>query len=381
MTSRATLAGRIAALIEAQGPMSVAQFMSIALLDPQDGYYTTRDPFGPRKAAKGGDFTTAPEISQMFGEMLGLWLAQAWMDQGCPRNPRLVELGPGRGTLMADILRAAKVAPGFLSQVEVVLVEASPVLRRMQQEKLAASGVPIRWQAQFGSGLDERPLLLVANEFFDALPLRQYVKTARGWCERMVTVQDGVLGFALAPVPLPPAALPRDLAAGLKEAPEGGVYESSPAALALAEDIARIVAVRGGAALLVDYGYQTRGGFGETLQAVGAHQFADILADPGENDLSAHIDFAALAAAGRQGGATVLGPVTQGSFLTALGLGERAASLSTANPDAAQSLQTAVERLASPSQMGSLFKALAFLPPAFDSAPGFNAPGFAGAAA
>jgi SAM-dependent MidA family methyltransferase len=371
MTGRTPLAGRIAALIQAQGPMSVAQFMAIALLDPQDGYYATRDPFGPRKGAKGGDFVTAPEISQMFGEMLGLWLVQVWTDQGCPPNPRLVELGPGRGTLMADILRAARAAPHFLSQVDVVLIEASPALRRIQREKLAASGVAIRWQAQFGSGLDERPLLLVANEFFDALPLRQYVKTARGWCERMVTAEGGTLRFALAPVPLPPAALPRDLAGGLEGVPEGGVYETSPAALALAEDIARIVAGRGGAALLVDYGYRTRGGFAETLQAVGAHQYVGILAGPGENDLSAHVDFAALAAAGRQGGARVLGPVTQGSFLTALGLGERARRLSTANPAAAQSLQAAVDRLTDPSQMGSLFKALAFLPPAFDSAPGF----------
>jgi SAM-dependent MidA family methyltransferase len=377
MPSRRPLAARIAALIEAQGPMSVAQFMAIALLDPADGYYATRDPFGAHTGARGGDFITAPEISQMFGEMLGLWLMQAWLDQGSPPSPRLVELGPGRGTLMADILRAARAAPHFLDQVEVVLIEASPVLRRIQQTTLAAAGVPIRWQAQFGAGLDERPLLLVANEFFDALAVRQYVKTARGWCERMVTADNGTLRFALAPVPVPPSSLP----AGLEDAPEGGVYETSPAALALAQDIARIVTRRGGAALLVDYGYQARGGFGETLQAVRAQRFTDILTDPGEADLSAHVDFPALAEAGRQGGSAVLGPVTQGSFLAALGLGARAGGLAKANPDAAQSLQAAVERLTGPSQMGSLFKALAFLPPAFDSAPGFNAPGFAGAAA
>ena len=287
-----TLASRIAALIQAQGPMSVAQFMSIALMDPKDGYYATRDPFGAS-----GDFITAPEISQVFGELIGLWLVQAWTDQGRPRNPRLVELGPGRGTLMADILRTAKLAPQFLEELEVVLVEASPVLRTIQERQTAGSGVPVRWQAQFGDGLDERPLFLVANEFFDALPVRQYVKTDRGWCERMVTAEGGTLRFALAPVPLPPAALPRDLAGGLEGVPEGGVYETSPAALALAEDIARIVAGRGGAALLVDYGYRTRGGFAETLQAVGAHQYVGILAGPGENDLSAHVDFAAIAQA------------------------------------------------------------------------------------
>ncbi|MCP5411568.1 MAG: SAM-dependent methyltransferase [Alphaproteobacteria bacterium] len=360
-----TLASRIAALIEAQGPMSVAQFMSIALLDPAQGYYATRDPFGPRD--KGGDFITAPEISQMFGEMLGLWLVQAWIDQGRPQNPRLVELGPGRGTLMADILRAARQAPGFLDQLEVVLIEASPVLRAVQQQTLADSGAAVRWQNQFGEGLDERPLFLVANEFFDALPLRQYVRTDRGWCERMVTVENDALAFGLAPVPAPRPAIPLSP----ETAPDGGVYETSPAALALAEDIAAIIARRGGAALLVDYGYQSRNGFGETLQALGGHRFADVLAAPGRDDLSAHVDFAALAGAGRQGGAAVLGPVSQGAFLTALGLDQRAGQLASANPSAAESLKAAVERLTAPAQMGTLFKALAFLPPAFDSAPGF----------
>jgi SAM-dependent MidA family methyltransferase len=359
-----TLASRIAALIQAQGPMSVAQFMSIALMDPKDGYYATRDPFGAA-----GDFITAPEISQVFGELIGLWLVQAWMDQGRPRNPRLVELGPGRGTLMADILRTAKLAPQFLEELEVVLVEASPVLRAIQERQIAGSGVPVRWQAQFGDGLDERPLFLVANEFFDALPVRQYVKTDRGWCERMVTAEGGELAFALAPVPVPRAAIP----GGLETAPEGGVYETSPATLALAEDIARIVARRGGAALVVDYGYAARSGFGETLQAVGRHEFAGVLAGPGADDLSAHVDFAAMAAAGRKGGAAVLGPVTQGAFLAALGLAERAERLARANPAARQGLVRAVDRLAGADQMGALFKVLAFLPPAYDHAPGFAA--------
>jgi SAM-dependent MidA family methyltransferase len=357
-----SLAGRIAALIEAQGPMSVAQFMSIALMDPQGGYYATRDPFGA-----GGDFITAPEVSQMFGEMIGLWLVQVWMDQGCPKKPRLVELGPGRGTLMADILRTARVAPGFVEELDVVLVEASPVLRTLQEQKIAPTGVAARWQAQFGDGLDDRPLFLVANEFFDALPVRQYVKTARGWCERMVTAEGGALTFALAPTRVPAAAIPP----GLEKAPEGGVFETSPAALALAEDIAGIIARRGGAALLVDYGYWARTGFGETLQAVGGHRFADVLAEPGADDLSAHVDFAALAAAGRKGGAAIAGPITQGAFLAALGLTERADRLARANPAAAQELVAAVQRLIGADQMGSLFKALAFLPPSFDSAPGF----------
>jgi NADH dehydrogenase [ubiquinone] 1 alpha subcomplex assembly factor 7 len=256
-----SLKARIAALIEAQGPMSVAQFMTISLLDPQDGYYATRDPLGA-----GGDFTTAPEISQMFGEMVGLWLVQAWADQGCPKNPRLVELGPGRGTLMADILRTAAVAPEFLADLEVVLIEASPVLQQVQADKLRGSGADISWQAQFDDSLGDRPLFLVANEFFDALPVRQYVKTERGWCERMVTALNDALVFALAPVPAPRAAIPADR----EQAPDGGVYETSPAAAALAEDIARIIAARGGAALIIDYGYGEAAGFSKRFRRSAA---------------------------------------------------------------------------------------------------------------
>jgi SAM-dependent MidA family methyltransferase len=360
---------RIAALIEAQGPMSVAQFMTLALLDPKAGYYATRAPIGGSRS--GGDFITAPEVSQMFGEAVGLWLAQVWTDQGRPRQSRLVELGPGRGTLMADMLRAlSRAAPEFLEGLEVVLVEASPILEQVQRETLAASGVSIAWRRQFGRGLADRPLFLAANEFFDALPLRQYVKTARGWCERMVTAAAGELGFALAPVPLPPGAVPPDR----EQAPEGGVFEASPAATALAEDIAAVIAARGGAALMIDYGYGEASGFGETLQAVGGHRFAEVLAAPGQHDLSAHVDFAALAEAGRRGGAATLGPVPQGAFLGELGLAARADQLARAHPDAATDIRAALERLTGAGAMGRLFKALAFLPPGLGHAPGFPAP-------
>ncbi len=357
-----SLKSRLAELIAAQGPISVAQFMTVALLDPKEGYYATRDPFGA-----GGDFTTAPEISQMFGEMAGLWLVQAWADQGCPQNPRLVELGPGRGTLMADILRTARVAPEFLVDLEVVLIEASPVLQEMQADKLRGSGADVSWLPQFDDSLADRPLFLVANEFFDALPVRQYVKTPRGWCERMITTKDAELAFALAPVPLPPAAVP----AALDAAPEGGVYETSPAGAALAEDIARIIAARGGAGLIIDYGYDARSGFAETLQAVGGHRFADVLTEPGEDDLSAHVDFAALAAAGKRGGASVAGPVTQGAFLANLGITERAEQLMKANPGQAQTLLAATERLIGHDAMGRLFKVLALTPPAITDVAGF----------
>jgi NADH dehydrogenase [ubiquinone] 1 alpha subcomplex assembly factor 7 len=353
------LAERIAALIAAQGPISVAQYMALALHDAEAGYYATRDPFG-----REGDFITAPEISQMFGELLGLWCGQVWLDQGRPQNTKLVELGPGRGTLMADALRALKRVAGFLDDVELVLVEASPALRDIQREKLKDSGARLRWTTHFD--IRDAPLLLLANEFFDALPVRQYIKTARGWCERMVVTKDGVLDFALAPQITPAAAIPPSRTG----APEGGVYETSPAATALAEEIARVIASHGGAALLLDYGHSGTG-FGETLQAIGGHRFAPLLADPGALDLSAHVDFAALGNAARHGGAQIFGPRPQGEFLNTLGIAARARRLAEANPIEAENINQAVARLTEPAQMGTLFQAMALLPPSAPSPPGF----------
>ena len=342
--------------------MSVAQFMTIALLDPKDGYYPNRQAIGAA-----GDFTTAPEISQMFGEMVGLWLVQAWADQGSPKNPRLVELGPGRGTLMADILRTASVAPEFLADLDVVMIEASPAMQAQQADKLRGLGADLSWQAQFDDHLGDRPLFLVANEFFDALPVRQYVKTERGWCERMVTALDGELQFALAPVPIPKASVP----AGREAAPDGGVFETSPASAALAEEIARIIATKGGAGLILDYGYGEATGFSETLQAVSGHRFAEALYDPGHDDISAHVDFAALAAAGKRSGASVFGPTTQGMFLANIGITERAEQLMKANLESSRDLLTATERLIGNDQMGQLFKVLAFAPPSISDMAGF----------
>jgi SAM-dependent MidA family methyltransferase len=266
---------------------------------------------------------------------------------------------------MADMLRALKAAPDFLKGLDVMMVEASPHLRGLQQEALKDSGARVTWASQFDPPAG-RPVFVVANEFFDALPIRQYVKTARGWCERMVTAKNGDLTFALAPAPTPSALIPEAYAA----APDGGVYETAPAGIALAEDIARQVEKNGGAALLIDYGY-SQAGFGETLQAVGDHRFADLLAEPGAHDLSAHVDFAALAAAGKRGGAGVHGPITQGGLLTALGIGARAQSLAAKNPGSEAALAAALERLVSPTAMGSLFKAMAFLPGMAATAPGF----------
>jgi NADH dehydrogenase [ubiquinone] 1 alpha subcomplex assembly factor 7 len=336
-------ADRIAALIAAQGPISVAAFMAEANV----AYYAARDPLGR-------DFVTAPEISQVFGELIGLWLVQCWHDQGRPRDKRLVELGPGRGTLMADILRAGRMAPEFLDGLEIVFVEASPALQAEQQRRVPQA----RWTTAFDSALAGKPLFLVANEFFDALPIRQFVKTATGWRERMVTAgADGALAFALSPLTMPGP-----------DAPDGGVIETCPAAQALSTEIAHAIAASGGAALIVDYGYD-RPGFGETLQAVAGHRFAGLLDSPGDSDLSAHVDFAALAAAASE--AAVFGPTGQGAFLKSLGIAQRIERLAAANPAQRDSLQAAMDRLTDPGQMGTLFKALAILPKGAPAPAGF----------
>jgi NADH dehydrogenase [ubiquinone] 1 alpha subcomplex assembly factor 7 len=352
------LAARIARLIEAQGPISVAQFMAMA----NSTYYAGRDPFGVK-----GDFITAPEISQMFGELLGLWIVQCWQDQGKPTPIRLVELGPGRGTLMADALRAAKLVPEFLASVEVVLVENSPALRDTQRETLSTSSVPVRWQDSFDDTLNDRALFLLANEFFDALPIRQFVKTGHGWNERMVTLDgNGALVFALAPVS---SAISRPSSHSTLNL--GAIYELSPASNAIAEQIGEIVARNGGGALIVDYGYGNEAALGETLQAVGSHQYKSILDNPGDVDLSAHVDFAALAEAARAGGALTFGPVSQGDLLSRLGIGARSENLSGKNPAEAPTLAAAMERLTAPAQMGTLFKALAIMPKHIATPPGF----------
>jgi SAM-dependent MidA family methyltransferase len=354
------LAARIAKWIAAQGPIPVAQYMSLCQFDPEGGSYTARQTIGR-------DFITAPEVSQTFGEMLGLWVAQTWHDQGRPANPRLVELGPGRGTLMADALRAiAAATPEFLDAAEIVLVESSPPLMAAQRDKLKTIGADIAWQECFDATLTDRPLYLIANEFFDCLPIHQYVKTERGWCERMVGVKDEALIFALAPDPVGVMPL------GRGPAPLGGVYEVSPAATALMEEIAHAVATQGGGAVIVDYGYDAPG-FGETLQAVADGKFVDnVLRDPGESDLSAHVDFAALRQAAEAGGCAAFGPVTQCNFLADLGIGERGERLILANPLDSKAIAAAVDRLVNPDLMGALFKVLAVVAKTAPQPPGFG---------
>jgi NADH dehydrogenase [ubiquinone] 1 alpha subcomplex assembly factor 7 len=331
--------------------------MALCLADPKDGYYTRDAPGWDQFGAK-GDFITAPEISQMFGELVGLWCVDAWtrlMNGPAPVN--LVELGPGRGTLMADALRAARAAPGFLDAARLHLVEISPSLKRKQ--RMALAGLDVQWHA----GLDtvpDGPLIVVANEFFDALPIRQFVATPKGIAERCIGLDaSGGLRFALTPGPSPWASLLPD---SLKAAPEGSVLEMSMAALSLSKSIAGRIARRGGAALIVDYG-PAASESGDSLQALRRHAKLGPLEDPGGGDLTAHVDFQSLAKTAEAEGIRAFGPVAQGAWLRSLGIAERAERLKR-GADSRQSgdIDRALERLIGPKEMGTLFKALALVP-------------------
>jgi NADH dehydrogenase [ubiquinone] 1 alpha subcomplex assembly factor 7 len=356
------LARHLAARIRADGPLSVATYMAEVLGHPQHGYYTTRDPFGPR-----GDFITAPEISQMFGELVGLWCVAQWQRLGEPEPFVLAEIGPGRGTLMADALRAAKLVPGFIRSCRVHLIENSAMLRQAQAQALTS--VAIEWHADFAT-LPAGPLLLVANEFLDALPVRQLVRALDGWHERRVDLAgDGeTLRFVLDRAPITDAEL---VPPALRQAPPDALIELRPAATELAQALARRLAADGGAALFIDYGHGANG-CGETLQAVRRHGRHELLDEPGAADLSAHVDFAAFAAAATEAGGRAWGPVTQGDWLRALGIEARAATL-LAKADAAQSetIRSGCRRLIDPAQMGALFKVMAITPRDVSAPDGF----------
>ena len=351
------LAGLLAERIREGGPISVADYMAECLLHPVHGYYTTRDPFGAA-----GDFTTAPEISQMFGEMVGLCLAQTWLDRGAPASFALAELGPGRGTLMADILRATRSVPGFHAAARLKMVEASPVLRQRQAETLSrAPGPGPQWLDRV-EDLPDAPLFLVANEFLDALPIRQFLRGPDGWRERLVGRSEQGLTFGLsAPLPKVPDT------PAFRHAPEGALVEDCLPARQTVATVSARIARHGGLALFIDYGdWRSQG---DTLQALRAHAFDDPLAHPGQADLTAHVDFEPLAALAPGHAYT-----TQGSFLERLGIAARAARLAANLTGAAlESHLAAYHRLTHPAEMGSLFKVLALtstdapLPPGFAS--------------
>jgi NADH dehydrogenase [ubiquinone] 1 alpha subcomplex assembly factor 7 len=329
--------------IAANGPMSVATYMGLSMTHPRAGYYSHGKPVGAK-----GDFITAPEISQMFGEMIGFCLVNLWQQMREPPAFTLLELGPGRGTLMADILRVGAKAEGFLDALHLQLFESNASLREEQKTRLEKYHP--YWQTEIDEVGDE-PLLVVANEFFDALPIRQYVKAGDGWHERQVGLRDGKRAFGLSPGIVPETAIPKQL----HNAPPGAVFEAGLAAQEAVLQLTTKIARQGGALLAIDYGYEKTQA-GETLQAVRNHTYADPLEAPGETDLSAHVDFEALGDVARTRGLEIQPLVAQGDFLRRLGIVERAEALKQANPALASSIDAALSRLTEANQMGTLFK-------------------------
>lgn len=351
----------LTALLKAQitdsGPITLHDYMATCLLHPDHGYYTTRDPLG-----RAGDFITSPEISQMFGELLGLCIAQAWVDQGAPNPFILAELGPGRGTLMADLLRATRGVAGFHKAAKIHLVEASPRLRAVQAKTLADHAVT--WSDTTEALPDDAPLFLIANEFFDALPIRQFTRHINGWCETIVGVTQNTLvkGYA-APIAQP------ELAHRLDDTKPGEVVETRPDAAPILARIGNQLATQGGTAVIIDYGnWRSKG---DTLQAMQNHAFSDPITAPGMADLTAHVDFEAIASAAAPARAT--GMTDQGALLARLGIGARAERLSrNLTGDALENHLSATQRLTRAEEMGSLFKALALFPTHQPAPPGFD---------
>lgn len=351
--------------IEAAGPMPLGEYMTLCLGDPTHGYYVTRDPLGAD-----GDFTTAPEVSQMFGELIGLWAAAMWKKMGAPENVRLIELGPGRGTLMKDALRALNVMPAMREAIVLHLVEMSPVLRAQQQRTLDGLPMPAYWHGTLEE-VPAGPAIVIANEFFDAIPVNQAVKAASGWHERCIEIDaEGALAFTTARDPIPHFEML--LPASARTAPLTSIFEwrADTAAMALGRRIAR----DGGAALVIDYGH-TESAIGETLQAVGRHAYADVLSLPGNIDLTAHVDFEALARAVEAMGPVAYGPLAQSQFLRRLGIDMRASKLKArATPAEAAGIDAALARLIGVGRhdMGLLFKAAAFTHPSLGTPPAFD---------
>ena len=345
---------RIKALVRMNGPMPVFEYMGTCLGDPEHGYYMAREPFGAK-----GDFVTAPEVSQMFGEVIGAFLVETWERLGRPAPFHLVEFGPGRGTLMADLLRVAKRVPAFLAAARLGLVETSERLRAKQAATLAGGPLAPVWYARV-EDIPPGPLVGEATEFFEALPIRQFQRADGAWRERVVGLDAaGELTFGLGTTTLPEGAVPKASAT----AREGAIVEVTPVGVEIMARLAGRIAESGGVLLAVDYGYAGPA-FGDTFQAVRAHAHVDPLERPGEADLTAHVDFTQLAQAALGAGAAVHGPSEQGDFLLALGLAERAGRLGSDKDEAARAeIVGQVERLVGAEEMGTLFKVIAVTPP------------------
>jgi len=360
-----SLEQRLITLIKARGPITIADYMEDALMHPHDGYYTSKNPIGTK-----GDFTTAPEVSQIFGELIGLWLVQAWTDLGKPEAFNLVELGPGRGVLMADILRVANLRPDFLNAAHVWLVEASGRMRHEQQRRLHDVLPPVDWADNF-SDIPGGPTLIIANEFLDCLPIRQFIRTGHSWRERMVgcsETQESLIFEAGDVPPDPSIPLPQK-----DNIEDGAIFEYSSIAQSLIEEITAALCERTGHALFIDYGH-LQSGVGDTLQAVKNHKFWPILDDPGTADITAHVDFEYLAKIAFTGGAAAFGPVTQGVFLDRLGLTARVARLTEGkSTKERESIEAGAFRIAASSQMGEIFKTMCISSPGLSLPAGFDA--------
>lgn len=349
MSDSSPLEALIRRQIAANGPMPVSRYMQLCLTHPGHGYYIHRDPLG-----RGGDFVTAPEVSQMFGELVGLWAASVWNAMGMPSEVKFIELGPGRGTMMADALRAIRILPAFHEAISVHLVETSPVLRDRQREKLA-DATHVEWYDTIDD-IPEGPAIIFANEFFDALPIHQAVKQDDGWHERVIEIDEDVLAYGIAKDPIPRFEVL--LPPLVRAAPNGAIFEWRPDNEIIT--IARRLRDQGGAALIMDYGH-IRSDAGDTFQAVAKHAFANPLMNAGLADLTAHVDFQALARAAEDVGARAHGPVEQGAFLKRIGIERRAdALMKNATEDGKKLIIAGLSRLTGPSPegMGSLFKVL-----------------------
>lgn len=355
-----SLKARLAREIALTGPMTVADFVVRCLHDPADGYYATRPALGAN-----GDFITAPMISQMFGELIGLWAIELWNRLGAPDRFRLVEVGPGDGTLMADLLRAGRLAPAFLEACDLILIEPSAPLRAVQARRLADADVAPRWVSDLTAVDTDAPVILIANEVLDCLPARQFVRTDDGWMERRVGVDDdGGLVFGL-------AAITGGFVRPDFEVEPGQIVEQSDAQSAFGRDLGVLVKAAGGAALLIDYG-RDRAGPGDTLQALRRHAKVDPLEAPGEADVTQWADFPRVLEAAVRAGADVTGCLTQGDFLHLLGIEARADRLKEGRPDAAPIIERQLERLTGATQMGELFKVAAAFSPSSLIVPGFE---------
>ena len=365
MSAYPPASAEIRKLIKTAGPMPVSRYMELCLTHPLYGYYMTRDPLG-----REGDFTTAPEVSQMFGELLGLWAAAVWKSMGMPDPVRLIELGPGRGTMMADILRAIRVLPSFYQAVSVHLVEINPALVDRQRETLRGVKSSVNWHDMIDN-VAEGPAIVLANEFFDALPVHQVIRQSHGWHERVVDISaSGQLVFTAAEEPLKHFDLL--LPPLVRAAPVGAIFEWRPTKEIMR--IARRLRNQGGAALIIDYGH-VRSDAGDTFQAISRHSFTDPLRSPGQADLTAHVDFQALALGAEDAGARLHGPVEQGDFLRSLGIETRAATLmSKANTQVSADIQSALKRLTGTGRgaMGALFKVLGVSHPEIRALPGLS---------